>query len=273
MNTGPPQFSIEYRPLHLEYSAFIRCNDLCFADEPMSEGDFERYRSENFWAAHLGRELIGYGIATDAGTKWRIKRMAVDPGHRGSGFGQCLLSAMIQRGADAGCEALDLSVQQDNPAAIHIYEKAGFRTVGESYQYVVDIEKLKDDLEHTKDSGAYTVAPITQYDRDSLPGGVARWYDAYSYPGSQVLVFGQREVGHIGFCRLNPDFPGCSPFEIWQPDVRLGEILALLDDCLIPGKRRLKLTFADPSLAARSEEEGFRLNYKLFEMSMNPRRV
>ena len=108
-----------------------------------------------------------------------------------------------------------------------------------------------------------------QYDREPLPSGMAKWYGSYSYPGSQVLVFDQREVGHIGFCRLNPDFPGCSPLELWHQDVRLSEILVLLNDRLIPNKRKPKLTFSDAKLAARSEEEGYRLNYKLFEMSLD----
>ncbi len=77
MAERPRRFSIEYRPPQLAYAEFIRCNDLCFADEPMSEGEFERHRSGNFWAAYMDDQLIGFGIATDSEKTRRIKRMAI----------------------------------------------------------------------------------------------------------------------------------------------------------------------------------------------------
>ncbi len=51
--------------------------------------------------------------------------------------------------------------------------------------------------------------------------------------------------------------------------MKINSILVLLDDYLIPGKRRIKLTFSDGTLAERLNEEGHTLNYKLFEMSMH----
>lgn len=272
--TNPPEgFTVDYQPLRLEYRDFIRCNDLCFVDEPISEDEFKRYRSGDFWAAYAGNSLIGYGIMTASRNKRRIERIAICPEHRCKTYGQRLLSTMMEHGIDAGCEEFVLSVQQDNPVAIHIYKKAGFNIVSESCQYIVDVGNLANSAEHTNDAYSYEIAPIIEVDPESLPKGMQRWYDSYSYPNRQVLLFSQLEIGFIGFCRLNPDFPGCSPFEVWQQDFKLNELLILLDDYLVDDKRRIKLMFTNAQIAIAAEKEGYTLNYKLFEMSLNRRKA
>lgn len=264
---------IEYRPVQLEYRDFIRCNDQCFEDEPLSEDRFIWHRRRDFWAVYAGDSLIGYGIVVASEKKRRIIRVAICPEHRGRTYGQRLLSTMIAHGLDAGCDEFALSVQQDNPVAIHIYEKAGFRTVGEWYQYIVDVGSLENRAEHANRSSSYAIAPIVDYDPDSLPVGVRKWYDSHSYPNRQILVFSQRGVGFVGFCKLNPAFPGCSPFEVWQPDYDLNGLLVLLDGYLLPDKKRIRLTFEDAKLALAVEKAGHALNYRLFEMSLHRKKA
>lgn len=47
------------------------------------------------------------------------------------GIGSRLISAIIEFAKSADIEIIELSVRSDNPAAIHLYEKFGFRVIGE----------------------------------------------------------------------------------------------------------------------------------------------
>ena len=266
-------FRIERRPLQLEYDDFIRCNDQCFEDEPISEDRFIWHRSRAFWAVYVGNSLVGYGIVVASEKRRRIIRVAICPEHQGRTYGQRLLSTMIVHGLDAGCDEFTLSVRQDNPVEIHIYQKAGFRTVGEQYQYVVDLRDLVHQTASATQASSYTIAQIIDYDPESLPVRMRRWYEKHRCPDRQVLMFSQRGVGLVGFCRLNPEFPGCSPFEVWRSDYELNGLVILLDDYLRPDKKRLKLAFEDANLAEAADQAGHTLNYKLFEMSLGRSRA
>jgi ribosomal protein S18 acetylase RimI-like enzyme len=57
--------------------------------------------------------------------------LAVAPEFRRRGVARALLDALIQIGRDNGFRALSLSVDPRNPARL-LYERAGFRKVGES---------------------------------------------------------------------------------------------------------------------------------------------
>jgi ribosomal protein S18 acetylase RimI-like enzyme len=51
------------------------------------------------------------------------------PARRGSGVGTALLRKLIQEGTAAGVPVC-LSVEQDNPRAMALYRRLGFRPVG-----------------------------------------------------------------------------------------------------------------------------------------------
>ena len=57
--------------------------------------------------------------------------MAVFVGNRGQGIGRQLLCAIVDRAREKGHAAVSLSVEDDN-AARHLYESAGFTVVGRS---------------------------------------------------------------------------------------------------------------------------------------------
>ena len=59
-----------------------------------------------------------------------IDNVVVARQYRGCGIGQAMLRELIARGEAAGVEAFTLEVRVSNAAAIHIYEKEGFRSVG-----------------------------------------------------------------------------------------------------------------------------------------------
>jgi ribosomal protein S18 acetylase RimI-like enzyme len=71
-----------------------------------------------------GELLAGPGEA-------EIRALAVLPEAQGSGIGRQLLSALIQRAAEAGVRHLMLSTEPEMLAAHHLYQQAGFTRLPE----------------------------------------------------------------------------------------------------------------------------------------------
>lgn len=56
--------------------------------------------------------------------------VAVAKSYWNRGVGTALLARMLEEGRKAGVTVFALEVRADNAAAVHVYEKLGFRTVG-----------------------------------------------------------------------------------------------------------------------------------------------
>ncbi len=70
--------------------------------------------------------VLWRGVADEA----ELLTVAVRAGHRRKGAGRLLLRAAIDQVKNAGALSLFLEVGADNPAALALYEKTGFRAVG-----------------------------------------------------------------------------------------------------------------------------------------------
>jgi len=70
----------------------------------------------------------GYGFVDEQTPELSI---AVVPSRRGKGHGDELLSALLEQARKDGFAQISLSVEPDNPA-LRLYERHGFRKVGES---------------------------------------------------------------------------------------------------------------------------------------------
>jgi ribosomal-protein-alanine acetyltransferase len=68
----------------------------------------------------------------------RVYSLATRPEARGRGVGAALLQAAATHAARRGCRALRLEVRVDNTAAIRLYEREGYRRVGEYGHYYED---------------------------------------------------------------------------------------------------------------------------------------
>lgn len=71
---------------------------------------------------------VAYIVTDDVDGVIRLCDIAVVAAVRGRGYGQALLARLLDH-ADAGAEAVELSVWHDAPARVW-YERHGFRTVG-----------------------------------------------------------------------------------------------------------------------------------------------
>jgi GNAT superfamily N-acetyltransferase len=65
--------------------------------------------------------------------------VAVVPGRRGEGIGQELVRGLVERARADGHPALSASVEKNHPE-LHLFEHAGFETVGET-EYTVTLRR------------------------------------------------------------------------------------------------------------------------------------
>jgi ribosomal protein S18 acetylase RimI-like enzyme len=79
------------------------------------------------WYRLFPRDDPGYGYV---GCEVPELSIGVEAHYRGSGVGQALLEALIERARADGFTALSLSVEPDNRIAVRLYERLGFRKVG-----------------------------------------------------------------------------------------------------------------------------------------------
>ena len=81
---------------------------------------------------------VGYWLIVDEA---HISTIAVDPGLRGQGIGELLLSHALDGARNLGAEMATLEVRASNEAAINLYRKFGFQVVGRRAAYYRDNEE------------------------------------------------------------------------------------------------------------------------------------
>ena len=105
---------------------------LCFG-EPWSEKSLELLlRDGNFGVAAIeeGR-AVGYVGVISAPPEGEITNVATHPDFRRRGIGEGILDVLKREANARGIESLYLEVRRSNAPARGLYEKMGFRVVGE----------------------------------------------------------------------------------------------------------------------------------------------
>lgn len=90
-------------------------------------------------AEHQGR-IVGYVCSWLIIDEVHILNIAVQPGCRRRGIGQVLLCQTLAHARQAGSRRASLEVRRSNRAAIGVYQKSGFETVGVRHKYYADGE-------------------------------------------------------------------------------------------------------------------------------------
>ena len=104
-----------------------------YVDRWGREGDtalvlIERFRPVGAaWYRLFEESEPGYGFVDEQTPELTI---AVVPSCRGKGYGDQLLTALLDRARADGYERISLSVMEDSPA-VHLYKRHGFETVAE----------------------------------------------------------------------------------------------------------------------------------------------
>lgn len=89
----------------------------------------ESLASENvrFLVARLAGKAVGCGaLVLDRRGYGEIKRMYVDPEHRGLGMGRAILRQLEQLALGESCDCVRLETGVDQPAALTLYRDAGY---------------------------------------------------------------------------------------------------------------------------------------------------
>ena len=83
-----------------------------------------------------GRVVGCVAVVPDGTGAFELSKMAVAPDARGGGIGRRVLDAGIARAAELGATSLYLGSSTQLPAAVHLYERAGFEHVDRSQLHV-----------------------------------------------------------------------------------------------------------------------------------------
>lgn len=100
---------------------------------PWSEAaflDMIEDRNAHYLVADEEGKIIGSCGLRDIVGEGEITNVAVKQEYRNRGIGFLMLCELIEAGRQRGIEAFTLEVRESNAAAIHIYEKLGFKTEG-----------------------------------------------------------------------------------------------------------------------------------------------
>lgn len=94
--------------------------------------------SDRLFAAESDGNVLGYiGVSTVCDEAY-IMNVAVLPQYRGFGIGTKLLNFVSEYVFEHGCSFISLEVRKSNAEAVKIYEKLGYKTVGERKNFYSD---------------------------------------------------------------------------------------------------------------------------------------
>jgi len=109
---------------------------------PWSSTDFEAYLAESTILADgavndatPSDPLAGFVISRLLPPDAELLTIAVDPARRGTGLGRGLLQTHLGNLERGGALLVFLDVADDNPAALALYARAGFKTIGRRENY------------------------------------------------------------------------------------------------------------------------------------------
>jgi ribosomal protein S18 acetylase RimI-like enzyme len=83
--------------------------------------------------AERGGKIVGYQISTATPMGGHLARLAVRPEFQGLGIGNGLLTDLLMQFEQRGAHSVTVNTQQDNLVSLSLYEKAGFKRIGEEY--------------------------------------------------------------------------------------------------------------------------------------------
>jgi len=126
-----------------DLDALTRLEQRCFSSDRLSRRSFRKWlkrQHAGLMVVEREGELGGYALVLlQPGTRLaRLYSIAVDPGFRGQRLGEQLMDAAEEYAHQERRLYLRLEVRKDNPAAIALYEKRGYRLFGLAPDYYED---------------------------------------------------------------------------------------------------------------------------------------
>lgn len=106
-------------------------------DHPWTHGNFTDSLHSGYQAQLLdaGGVVLGYFVAMKGVDEVHLLNLTIAPAHQGAGWGRLLLEALALWARGQGAQWLWLEVRVSNGRAQRMYERHGFRRVGERKNY------------------------------------------------------------------------------------------------------------------------------------------
>lgn len=119
----------------------VKLEKMCFS-QPWSEKAFlDAFDGGNSYFAVAKTEdnlTVGYGGMYFASGEGYVYNIAVKKEYRGQKIGQMLVQKLIDYSVSKNLEFLSLEVRESNTAAINLYNKMGFKTLGKRKGFYSD---------------------------------------------------------------------------------------------------------------------------------------
>lgn len=88
--------------------------------------------------------VVGTAWLTNDGRRLHLHHFAIDPQFQGGGFSKPLLREALKIAKEIGLQ-VKLEVHRDNERAIHFYEKAGFKRLGDYDVMIIrDLSEIRE---------------------------------------------------------------------------------------------------------------------------------
>jgi len=126
-----------FEPLTDEYLGEVVAIESRSYEHPWTRGNFADSLRSGYQAQVLvaGDMLIGYFVAMRGVDEVHLLNITVAPEHQSCGWGRLMLDALALWSRQQGAQWLWLEVRVSNVRALRIYERRGFRRVGERKGY------------------------------------------------------------------------------------------------------------------------------------------
>ena len=90
-------------------------------------------------------QIISYGLMSIAAGEAQILNVSVHPKWQSSGYGRQMLERLLDIANQKGVQSVFLEVRVSNQAAIHLYDKIGFKQIGVRRAYYRNGDKGRED--------------------------------------------------------------------------------------------------------------------------------
>jgi [ribosomal protein S18]-alanine N-acetyltransferase len=127
----------DFQPLTLQRLDEIVAIERLAYEHPWTHGNFSDSIRSGYQAQMLtaGETVLGYFVAMKGVDEVHLLNFTVAPAHQGQGWGRVMLDALAVWARGQGAQWLWLEVRASNLRAQRIYERQGYRRVGERTRY------------------------------------------------------------------------------------------------------------------------------------------
>ncbi len=134
---APAASAVRWRSLVAEDLATVAALEARIHAAPWTLGNFRDALAAGYGARVGERDgrIVAYGVLMYAPGEAQLLNLSVIPDARREGLGYTLLRQFVADAVRLGVEQVFLEVRVSNVAAIELYERAGFATVGRRTAY------------------------------------------------------------------------------------------------------------------------------------------